>query len=467
MYKIFIVIIFILLFVPISYSQVGIGTTTPNSSSVLDIESNDKGVLIPRLSSLQRNNIITPAKGLLVFDNDTITFWFYDGTQWVELISKGLVDTDNDTEVKVEESSDEDIIRFYLEGTQKWIMNNNTLESINTGNSLFIGEGAGVNDNLSNNRNTFLGKNSGNSNNSGFYNTAVGYEALFSNDNGFYNTAIGYQALNSNNSGVYNTSVGFGALRSNLSGGANSAIGLDALSNNSSGQSNHAGGYAALYGNTSGGHNTAVGSQALKNNITGSDNTAIGYNAGPNLITDLENTTSIGNGAIPTADNSVRLGNSIVTSIGGFSNWTNVSDGRFKKNVKENVSGLDFILKLRPVTYNLDINAIAKFYKTPDSLRSSKSELYKTKELQSGFIAQEVEKTSKAIGYDFHGVDKPMNSKSHYGLRYAEFTVPIVKAIQEQQVMIDQLIIENKNLNKELKEMSKAFQHSIKNEKNE
>ncbi|MFT5054393.1 MAG: hypothetical protein ACI97X_001419, partial [Oceanospirillaceae bacterium] len=52
-----------------------------------------------------------------------------------------------------------------------------------------------------------------------------------------------------------------------------------------------------------------------------------------------------------------------------------------------------------------------------------------------------------AVGYDFHGVDKPKNETSHYGLRYAEFVVPMVKAMQEQQEMmeaqqkqIDQLI---------------------------
>ncbi len=83
------------------------------------------------------------------------------------------------------------------------------------------------------------------------------------------------------------------------------------------------------------------------------------------------------------------------------------------------------------------MDAIAKFNNTPDSLRLAESEALKAAELQSGFIAQEVEAAATAVGYDFHGVDKPKNETSHYGLRYAEFVVPMVKAMQEQQEMIE------------------------------
>jgi hypothetical protein len=56
----------------------------------------------------------------------------------------------------------------------------------------------------------------------------------------------------------------------------------------------------------------------------------------------------------------------------------------------------------------------------------------------SGFIAQEVEEAARQAGYDFSGVDKPQNEHSPYGLRYSEFVVPIVKAMQEQQAIIEQ-----------------------------
>ena len=54
----------------------------------------------------------------------------------------------------------------------------------------------------------------------------------------------------------------------------------------------------------------------------------------------------------------------------------------------------------------------------------------------SGFLAQDVEAAAKKIGYDFNGVDVPKNDKSLYGLKYAEFVVPLVKAVQEQQQLI-------------------------------
>lgn len=85
------------------------------------------------------------------------------------------------------------------------------------------------------------------------------------------------------------------------------------------------------------------------------------------------------------------------------------------------------------------MDAIAQFNNTPDSLRLFDSEKLKAAELQSGFIAQEVEKAALSLGYEFSGVDKPKNETSHYGLKYAEFTVPLVRAIQEQQEIIKQL----------------------------
>jgi hypothetical protein len=68
--------------------------------------------------------------------------------------------------------------------------------------------------------------------------------------------------------------------------------------------------------------------------------------------------------------------------------------------------------------------------------RQSRAE--KEKILYTGFIAQEVEKTARELGYDFSGVDKPQNEHSLYGLRYAEFVVPLVKAVQEQQKIIEE-----------------------------
>jgi hypothetical protein len=65
--------------------NVGIGTTTPDPSAALDIKSTDKGVLVPRMTTAERNAIASPAPGLLVFDITTNGFWFADGTTWKQV----------------------------------------------------------------------------------------------------------------------------------------------------------------------------------------------------------------------------------------------------------------------------------------------------------------------------------------------------------------------------------------------
>ncbi len=350
------------------------------------------------------------------------------------------------------------------------------------GSSVFLGINAGLNDDSTDNKNVGVGFKSLKSNTSGFsntavgsqslfynttsnFNTAIGYISLFSNTSGFLNTAVGAQSLSYNTSGVantalgmnslmnnlsgsYNTAIGSSALFNNMTGSYNTAIGLSTLHQNSTGTFNTAIGLSTLYRNFIGSFNTTLGTYALFNNISGNYNTAIGYNACFNGSS-YSNATALGNGTNISASNQIRLGNNIVTSIGGFANWTNVSDARFKKNIKENVKGLDFILRLRPVTYHLDLDKIDNYLKIPDSLRYGKDNALrkyrklKEKEIQTGFIAQEVEQAAKELGYDFSGIDKPKNENDYYGLRYAEFVVPLVKAVQEQNKVIEDLKQQN------------------------
>lgn len=64
--------------------RVGIGTLNPDPSAQLELSSQEKGVLIPRMSSAQRQMIPNPTNGLLVFDVTTVGFWYFDGVQWVQ-----------------------------------------------------------------------------------------------------------------------------------------------------------------------------------------------------------------------------------------------------------------------------------------------------------------------------------------------------------------------------------------------
>lgn len=90
-----IIFIFVLLSIcPVLWSQsVGIGTETPHASAALEVSSTTQGMLIPRMTSAQREMIANPAAGLLLFDITTNTFWFRDGSAWTELVAGG------DTEV--------------------------------------------------------------------------------------------------------------------------------------------------------------------------------------------------------------------------------------------------------------------------------------------------------------------------------------------------------------------------------
>jgi len=242
-------------------------------------------------------------------------------------------------------------------------------------------------------------------------------------------------------SGVSNTSVT-----------GNTFIGTRSAGDNTTGGFNTSVGYFTLVLNTTSTGNTAVGYHTGTSFENGSYNTFIGYDADASGA-GFTNSTAVGKTSRITASNQVRIGNSSITSIGGYVAWTDLpSDVRFKKNIKENVPGLEFINQLRPVTYNMDVTKLNQFLNTEKRDGSSASEKIsgadealikkgieeKEKVVRTGFVAQEVEVAAKKLGYDFSGVDKPQNEHSLYGLRYSEFVVPLVKAVQELSRMNDE-----------------------------
>ncbi len=115
--------------------------------------------------------------------------------------------------------------------------------------------------------------------------------------------------------------------------------------------------------------------------------------------------------------------------------------------------GLDFILRLHPVTYHYDLQAFESFMHQHDRGQSSETRMagdsldavameartQKESMVYTGFLAQEVAQAASDINYDFSGVRKPQNDGDYYTLAYSEFVVPLVKAVQEQQKMIDAL----------------------------
>ncbi|HYK46980.1 MAG TPA: tail fiber domain-containing protein, partial [Parafilimonas sp.] len=539
-----------------STGAAGIGTTTPNASSLLEIKSTTKGILIPRMSKIKRDSIASPATGLLIFQtNSTPGFYYYNGTAWTAVSSNGtnksLSNLSAPTAVNVDllPGSNNSIdlgsaglnwrdvyvagsyyigstkvltlpgtnntfigatgntantgtnntalgnqaLRFNTSGgyntaTGTFAMFSNTTANNNTASgygSLYTNtsgsnntatgafslaynsSGSGntaigfsaLNANTIGTSNTASGNNALHNNTEGFNNTADGADALSGNTTGYLNTATGTTALNANTTGFYNTANGGNALKSNVGGVGNTATGAFTLYANTSGAYNSAHGSSALANNTTGIDNTADGVNALATNTTGNYNTAIGYgalqtnstsnhNVGVGYYADvsvdgLTNATAIGDGASVNASNKIRLGNGAVSVIEGNAVYT-VSDGRFKENITDDVKGLAFINELRPVVYNFEArkfdefvhkNNAATFEKISPHLDYSEAEHSR----KSGFIAQEVEKAAKKTGYDFDGVHIPQNDGDNYSLAYAEFVVPLVKAVQELSAKNDQL----------------------------
>jgi hypothetical protein len=316
-----------------------------------------------------------------------------------------------------------------IAGDSSYMINNKkVLWTKGTGN-LFVGVNAGAVNSLGFN-NSFLGFNSGLNNLTGMQNTFIGTESGQANFDGSMNSFLGRRAGFSNYNGNENTFIGAFAGQSNTDGLHNSFLGVQAGNSNILGNENTFIGAHSGYYNTTGNNNTFLGNFAGDANVSGSNNTFIGFNTDA-LNSSLSNVTAIGAEAIATSSNSVVIGNSSVLNIGGQVNWATLSDKRLKQNIKDETLGLDFILNLRPVNYE-----------------------YKTKGQEdiryTGLIAQEVDETLKAMGKTFSGVVRPQHSKDFYSVRYAEFVLPLINAVKEQNELIKSLEMRIEQLENEL-----------------
>jgi uncharacterized protein (TIGR02145 family) len=141
------VILAIVLSFPIQTMPQGVAISNENNyqaegSSILDVSSDSKGILIPRLTGAQRASISEPATGLMVFDTDINTFCFYDGASWQYLITKAYADSLKQ-EVKLEiyaELGVDDIDgNHYLAvkiGNQVWMAENLRTTRLNNGSEI-------------------------------------------------------------------------------------------------------------------------------------------------------------------------------------------------------------------------------------------------------------------------------------------------------------------------------------------
>lgn len=349
----------------------------------------------------------------------------------------------------------------------------------------FIGNDAGRNTNGPNAAwNTFVGVSSGRSNTTGQNNVFVGYSAGSGNTTGIGNTIVGNRTGNhSGFTSSFNALLGNQAGSFITSGDRNTFLGTSAGYNNTEGQRNTFVGISTGSNNTTGSFNTFVGSDAGDNNTTGSNLTAFGNNVNALLAGNgpINDAFAVGSNSIMIQSHSGVLGNISTQRVGGYVNWGTASDGRMKKAVKEDIKGLDFILQLRPVSYQVDALKLDQFLRQGmEEIPAGKEDLSATEKAQTrerqqiyegylreksairytGFIAQEVEKAMGESGFAFSGLVKPAHNKDHYSLRYAEFVVPLVKGVQEladqvggQQELIEEQEKENRKQQQKIKEL--------------
>lgn len=287
-------------------------------------------------------------------------------------------------------------------------------------------------------------------NTTGQHNIAFGANSLRNNSTGDYNVVFGFDAMYFVNDAHYNVAIGHNALKFNSVGEKNVAIGQSSLIR-SKGDSNVGIGRSALsYLQDDAGvlyqGNTAIGYEAHTNLVHGLYNSSFGYRASYEtsrttneqsqntsfgnaaFVTNrnfFSNATAIGAGTVINASNMIRFGNNDVTIIGGIVDWSVYSFTSSMTSIQENVPGLEFIQKLRPVSY---VDGTDKGT------------------LNFGFIAEDVTTAAKSIGYHFKGAsatnDGSNSDLSSTEIRYNEFTAPLIKTLQQQnEVLLQQEIL--------------------------
>lgn len=238
--------------------------------------------------------------------------------------STRLIDADTDTRVEVEQGTDDDLIRFTLRGTEYFRMDTGRIEFLNTGESVFIGEDAGLNDDKTN-AGVFIGYLSGVQNTTGEFNTFVGHRSGANNTIGSLNSFFGSGAGSRNTTGGSNAFFGQNAGLNNTTGIYNVFLGTGVAFSNTTGGSNVYIGREAAFDATTASDNVVIGAMAERTNISGTNNVIIGTHAGGGAPHSKSGAVYIGafSGGADTTDNKLYIDNSSTTQpliYGDFAN---------------------------------------------------------------------------------------------------------------------------------------------------
>ncbi len=294
--------------------------------------------------------------------------------------------------------------------------------------NVFIGQGCGMN-NVNADKNTFLGRFSGSSNSddNANNNTFIGYKSGSWQGIGFENTYVGSNAGQAKTLGYYNTFVGYSAGQNNTTNSSNTFIGYKAGLNNT-------GSYNVFLGREAGSAETGAHRLYIENSNSTSpliygefDNDLVRINGELSIktliIADM-GTTNLGlsGDIIPYSSTTYDIGNNVDGEY-----WDDVVADDFinyvvvksLKDVKSVDSGLNKIMKLRPVTF------------------------FKGRQ-RFGLIPEEVEKVIPEVvvsqDIDIDPVTGEMViTETEKGMNYIELIPILIKSIQDQQAMIEML----------------------------
>lgn len=261
--------------------NVGIGTTTPDASAILDLASTTKGLLLPRMTAAQKNALAAPKAGLTIYQTDgTAGLYVFNGSAWAPVSASAASawglngNAGTNPAVNFIGTIDDVALNFKVFNSVA-----GTIEPINNGGNSSTGKG-----------NVFLGFEAGKVN-TGTSNIGIGTDALYLNSTGIENSSIGLASMFLNTTGSQNAALGIRSLFFNKTGSNNVAIGINALHSNQGGNKNVAVGDSALAGNSASG-NVAVGSKSLNRNTTGTGNAAFGFEALRENTVGINNTAS-------------------------------------------------------------------------------------------------------------------------------------------------------------------------------
>lgn len=375
--------------------KVGDNPTSVNASTVLEVESTNKGILIPRVAltgATDVTTIATPATSLLVYNTATagsapnaITpgYYYWDGAAWTRIATG--INTDwaltgnagtaswanyigtsdaQDFVTKVNNTEAMRVVWDAANNVPRVVVGTTTPATVATASSgsdaahqlaklTVAGGDASINDITVGKgggqvlANTAVGTNAlANNTIAGDYNTATGYEALKENTSGGFNVADGSLALMKNTTGERNSGFGLGALILNTTGNFNTGLGGFSLSYNATGSNNSAVGYGTFMSLSTGDNNVAIGRDAGFSQTAGDNNIAIGsytqlYNqSGSNQLN--IGSTIYGSG-IGTPSQNVSINTPVPATVAGTSSGSDAIHQKARLTVEDGDAAINYI----------------------------------------------------------------------------------------------------------------------------